>query len=70
MLVKEIDFSKYSYSRICVIRSEGPAYFPSKAEAYVIKLYGNETVADENGIEPDSDKDWLNIRLADVKKGS
>ena len=70
MLVKEIDFSKYTYSRICVIRSEGPAYFPSKAESYVVKLYGDETVADEKGVEPDSDNDWLNIRLAENKKDS
>lgn len=60
MKIKEIDFSKYKYTRICVITDHGDEFFPAGAEDAVINVLGEREVQAE-GISVDEDGIWLTV---------
>lgn len=61
MLIKDIDFGSYQYARICVATPRGPANFPPDSEETVKRLYGEETLEEENGVSVENN--WLILKL-------
>ena len=58
MKIGELDFSQYEYKRISVITAHGAAYFCTGAEETVKKEFGEQTLADENGVQV-TESGWL-----------
>ena len=56
MKVKEIDYTQYEYRRISVNNHHGVETFALNARAdYLVERYGEEDLAEENGIRVNDD---------------
>ncbi len=58
MKIKEFDFSQYEYKRISVTTEHGAVYFCAGAEETVKKEFGEQSLADENGVQV-TESGWL-----------
>lgn len=59
MKIKEIDFAKYEYNRICVATEHGTVFLPVEKEEKLIELFGEEEI-EETGIEA-APSGWLKL---------
>lgn len=59
MKIKEIDFSKYEYQRICVATEHGTVFMPHGKEEKFLELFGEEEI-EESGIEA-APSGWLKL---------
>lgn len=67
MKIKELDFSAYTYTRICVTSHSGSEFFPPSSEDAVIKACGEYETSPE-GISATEDG-WLVISAEKTGEG-
>lgn len=60
MKLKEIDFSKYDYRRICIVTEHGTQNWPEDSDTAVKELHGELEINVDTGIVADGNG-WLQI---------
>lgn len=65
MKLSEIDLGAYTYERIAILRPEGPEYCAPHAEDYILRTYGDQELAEPNGVT--CADGWLTLKLVGVK---
>lgn len=68
MKIKDFDFSKYVYTRICLEGEHGPEFFPHGTEDALNDAYGECDIDCETGVSTDEDGIWLTVKIIKAKE--